>query len=299
MVTELLSSYAFWENASHQQKVLDSHLHYLSCGEKGKPILFLHGMPGSSFLWRNIMPELSDKRRCIAPDLIGMGHSGHPGIGYTLDDHIRYVQSFIDARNLQDIVLVVHGWGSVIGLDIASRDPDRFAGIVMCESHIRPIDSWNDLSLPVQEFFNELGEPDAARRLIVDENFLLDQWLPRSVMRKLNDEEVLAYQTPFLEKKKRDVLLQYVQDLPRGDGNDAVTQLIAHYSTWLANSPIPKLLMYAMPGFITPIETVAWAKRTLSNLSCVELPESLHFVQETSPERFVFTLREWLATHFS
>jgi haloalkane dehalogenase len=295
-MSEPLSSYAFWTDASHHVDILDSSMHYLRCGTQGDPILFLHGMPCSSFLWRNILPKLSKKGQCIAPDLIGMGRSGRPEISYTIQDHIRYVEAFISKLELENITLVVHGWGSVVGLDIASRQPERFKALVMCESHLRPVTQPEDLALPVQELMNQLGDGDQRRQAVVEDNFLLDTWLPSYVMKKMSKAEMDAYRFPFGDPKDRDVLLQYINDLPVGSGKDEATRIITNYSTWLCQSELPKLLLYAVPGFITAIDSVSWAQEHIPHLTATEMPESLHFVPETSPDAFAFAVKEWMAS---
>lgn len=281
--------------SSDTVNILDSKLHYVSLGSQGDSILFLHGMPCSSYLWRNILPELSKKGRCIAPDLMGMGESGQAGVAYTVLDHIRYIEAFIEELKLENITLVVHGWGSVIGLDIASRLPERFKKLVLCESHLKPITQWDELALPVQELMSRLGVEAQRRKAVVDENFLIDSWLPSYAMKKLTEEELAAYRIPFVEPSSREVLLQYIEDLPVGSGNDEATRIISNYSSWLCESEVPKLLLYAVPGFITPIESVSWAKNNFPNLTVVEMPESLHFVPETSPDAFAQTVGQWIS----
>lgn len=278
--------------ASKTVEVNGSKMHYLEQGS-GDPILFLHGMPTSSYLWRNILPALSDQARCIAPDLIGMGKSDKPDIDYRVFDHIEYVDGLIAALDLKNITIVMHGWGSVIGFDHARRHEKNIKGLAFFESHVRPTTDWNMLSLPVQQLSALLTRPGAAYRAVVQQNYLVNKLLPRGVIRPLQPEELTEYQKPFPTPETRKPLWQYIQDLPLGSGPDDVVELITRYSEWLEKTPIPKLMLYAIPGFITTVATVQWARDHLKNLQLVGLDDVLHFAQESVPEIFSQKLREW------
>lgn len=273
-------------------EIKGSKIHYLEQG-KGDPIVFLHGMPTSSYIWRNIIPELSESARCIAPDLIGMGKSDKPDIEYRIFDHIAYVDDFIAALDLKNITFVLHGWGSLIGFDHASRHEKNIKGLAFFESHVRPTTDWNMLSLPVQQLASLLKRPGASYRAIVQQNYLVKKLLPKGVMRTLSPEEIDEYAKPFPTADTRKPLWQYIQDLPLGEGPDDVVALIDAYSKWLEKTPVPKLMLYAIPGFITTVATVQWARDNLNNLTLVGLDDVLHFVQESVPELLSEKLREW------
>lgn len=277
---------------SHFVSVKKSKIHYLEDGS-GDPLLFLHGMPTSSYLWRNILPALSDKARCIAPDLIGMGASDKPKIDYTIFDHIQYIEGFIDALGLKNITLVLHGWGSLIGFDYARRHPSQVKAIAFFESHVRPTTDWEMLSLPVQQLATMLNKPGASYHAIVEQNYLVNRLLPNGVLRKLTPQELDHYKAPFPTPESRKPLWQYIQELPLGEGNTTVVKLIEKYSKWLQKAPQPKLMMYAIPGFITTIDTVRWAKDHICNLTLVEFQDALHFAQESMPDVFSRELRKW------
>jgi pimeloyl-ACP methyl ester carboxylesterase len=134
-------------------QVHDSKIHYIDEG-KGEPMLFLHGNPTSSYLWRNIIPHLTDKARCIAPDLIGMGKSDKPDIEYRFFDHARYVEGFIEKMKLKDITLVVHDWGSGLGFHYAMRNEDKISGIAFMESILFPLESWDMFPAADEELLN-------------------------------------------------------------------------------------------------------------------------------------------------
>ncbi len=272
--------------------VKGSRMHYLETG-RGEPVLFIHGMPTSSYLWRNIIPSLSDKAHCVAVDLIGMGQSSKPDIAYTVFDHIQYLDAFIEVLNLKNITLVMHGWGSVIGFDYACRNPDNVKAMAFFESHVQPTTEWDMLSLPVQQFATLLSRAKASRRAIIEQNYLVNKLLPRGMIRRLSEEEMEEYRKPFATPESRKPLWQYMQDLPLGEADGPVVKLIDRYSKWLQKSPQPKLMFYAIPGFITTMATVQWAKQHLPNLHLAPLQDALHFAQESMPDIFSQELRKW------
>ena len=272
--------------------VKGSQIHYIDVGQ-GDVVLFLHGMPTSSYVWRHIIPSLSGCARCIAPDLIGMGKSDKPDIDYRVFDHIAYMDAFIEALQLKNITLVLHGWGSVIGLDYARRHPDNIKAIAFYESHIQPVTDWSQLSLPVQQLAALLSRPGASYRAVIKQNYFIEKLLPRSIIRELTEEEMEAYRKPFLTEDSRKPLWQYVEDLPLGKGPADVVELIRKYSQWLQETKVPKLMLYAVPGFITTIDNVRWARDCLPNIQLVSLDDALHLAQESIPDQFSAALCQW------
>lgn len=278
--------------ADQSVKVLGAQLHYVEAGE-GDPILFLHGIPTWSYMWRNVIPHLESCGRCIAVDLIGMGRSDKPDIAYTVFDHLDYVSEFIQALNLQNITLVMHGWGSVIGFAYAMNNPDKIKALAFLEAHIRTPSTHEMLSLPVQELAALLDTNDGGYDAIINNNYYLNEILPRGILRTLSPAEMKAYQQPFADTQSRKPIWQYLQDLPKGSTTTPVSQLIDRYSTFLQQSEIPKLMFFAIPGFTTTIDTVAWAKQRLPNLSLVDIEDALHYATESNPERMGTELKKW------
>ncbi len=176
-------------------EVLGSDMHYLEAGE-GTPILFLHGIPTSSYLWRNIIPTLSSLGRCIAPDLIGFGKSAKPDINYSVFDHIKYIEAFIQALNLKHLVIVMHGWGSVIGFDYAMRHEKNCVGLVFYEAFLRSHNG-DDLSLPYQEQLAAWRDQDNDYELGMNGAVFVDATLPQTIMRQLSTQEMSEYRAPF------------------------------------------------------------------------------------------------------
>ena len=272
--------------------VLGSKIHYLQAG-KGDPILFLHGIPTSSFLWRNIIPTLAKHGHCIAPDLIGMGKSDKPDIEYRIFDHIKYIDAFIAALGLKRITLVLHGWGSVIGFNYAANHEDNIKGLAFYESQVRAAVRWDMLSLLEQQLGTLLKDKEKSYKAVIENNFFIDKLLPRSVLRELTKEELAQYGEPFHHQASRKVLWQFVLDRPFGNGPSDVTKLIDHYSAWLQKTTLPKLMMYTIPGFITPVSSILWCKEHFPNITITDLGEGLHFMQETNPKIFSEKLLDW------
>lgn len=274
---------------SHYLDIDNVKMHFIEKG-KGDPILFLHGIPTSSYIWRNIIPHLTPLGRCIALDLVGFGKSDKPNIHYTVTDHIKYVTSFIEKLNLKNITLVLHGWGSIMGFDFAMQHQDRIKGLVFYESYIRPTND-DDLSLPYQEQMYCLHEEEHLKHPLEGTQFI-DSLLPQGMIRPLSEEEWMNYRKPFLTKHADKPIVQYLKELPFGDNK--ANQIIAAYSKKLQHSKIPKLMLYSLPGFITSMATVIWAKEHLSHLEIDEIGEAMHYAQESNPALMGETISVWL-----
>ncbi len=276
---------------SHYTDINGSKIHYIEQGE-GDPILFLHGFPTSSYVWRKVIPHLSTLGRCIAPDLLGMGNSDKPDIGYTIDDHVNTIEKFIETLKLKNITLVMHGWGSVIGFTLAMKNPSNYKGLVFYEAYLRSKNG-DDLSLPFLEQINFLEKQKNLEDLMMNSSYLVDIVLPQSMMQTLSKEELDQYRKPFLTKNSGKVLYQYWKELPRGD-NNPVENLIADYSKKLTQSQLPKLMLYSIPGFITTVATLMWAKEHFPNLQIAEVGEDLHYAQESHATLMGETISAWL-----
>lgn len=270
-----------------------SNLQYVDEGQ-GDPILFLHGIPASSYSWRHIIPSLMPMARCIAPDMIGMGKSDKPKIEYRIFDHIRYIEGFIKALNLKRITLVLHGWGSVVGFHFAMQHPELIKGLAFYEAHVKPAEHWEDLSLPIQQLATLLQNEKASYRAVMQDNYVLKKLLPRAAINHLSKEVTEQYEQPFLTIESRLPLWQYLKDLPLGNNEPRdVIALINDYSKKLQQSNLPKLLLYAIPGFTMSMTDVIWCRQHLPNLTVADLGEALHFAQETQSEQFANALTSW------
>ena len=264
--------------------VLDSEIAYVDTGKAdGRPVVFLHGNPTSSYLWRNIIPHLAEGNRCLAPDLIGMGDSGVSSDGdYTFATHARYLDAWLAAMDLRDAVFVVHDWGSALGFHWAHRNQDRVAGIAYMEALVRPV-SWADWPDGAREFFQALRSP-AGDDMVLTKNLFVEVLLPRAVARGLSDAEMAHYRKRFTEPgESRRPTLTWPRQIPI-DGEPADVVAIAEgYSQWLASSDLPKLFINADPGSILVGEQREFC-RAWPNQTEVTVP-GLHFIQEDSPDQ--------------
>lgn len=288
--TQLTNEFLF---QSHYKEIEGLKIHYVDEGS-GEPIIFLHGIPTWSYLWRNVIPVISQKYRCIAPDLIGMGLSDKPDIQYTVFDHIHFMTQFLDSLDFEKLTLVMHGWGSVIGFHYAMQHEKRIKGLAFLEAHIRPVTHWDALSLPVQQFLSLIRDEEHGKVEVLENNYLIETILPSGVLSPLSADIMAHYRKPFPSVASRKPLLQYIHDFPKGNGEPAdVVALIREYSNRLKNSDVHKLMFYGVPGFMTNIEDVQWAKENFSNLDLVDLGEVMHFAQECCPLLMANEFLEW------
>ena len=270
--------------------VLDAQMSYFEAGV-GDPIVFLHGNPTSSYLWRNIIPHLSEHGRCLAPDLIGMGLSGKsPTKAYRFVDHARYLDAWFDTLGLTSkVTLVVHDWGSALGFYRASRYPAQIKAIAYMEAIARP-QRWEDFG-EASGIFRALRS-EKGEQMIFDENFFVETILPRSVIRKLRVEEMAAYRGPFLDREARLPTLVWPREIPiEGEPAD-VTAIVESYGKWLSQSPMPKLLIVGEPGALTTGRNLEFC-RTWPNQREVKV-KGRHFLQEDSPDQIGLALASFV-----
>jgi haloalkane dehalogenase len=231
---------------SNYVEVLGSQMHYIDEGE-GDPILFIHGNPTSSYLWRNIIPYVEPYGRAIAVDLIGMGKSDKPDIGYRFVDHAKYLEAFIEKLDLKNITLVVHDWGSALGFNYAMQNEDNVKGIAFMEAFLMPL-TWNGFPENVKEIFQTIRTPESGYDLIVNKNFFVEQLLPNAILRNLTEEEMNQYREPFKTVESRKPTWVWPNEIPI-DGKPAdVHKIVTDYNQWLQETELPKLLFYAYPG---------------------------------------------------
>ena len=290
MTNEISAEFPF------ESKFVDVHgskMHYIDEGE-GDTILFLHGNPMSSYLWRNIIPHLSGQGRCIAPDLIGMGKSDHPDIPYRYDDQYRYLSGFIENLGIgSNVTLVIHDWGSGLGFDWANRHRDAVKGIAYMEAIVRPIASWDEWPEAARKLFQALRSP-AGEQMILEKNVFVENILPGSVLRKLTDAEMAVYRRPFDEPGEgRRPTLTWPRQIPIAGEPEDVTAIARDYSAWLAESDVPKLFVNAEPGAILTGATREFC-RSWPNQTEVTVAGN-HFVQEDSPDEIGRAIADWLA----
>ena len=279
---------------SRYAEVHGSKMHYIEEGN-GTPVLFLHGNPTSSYLWRNVIPHVSPKARCIAPDLIGMGKSDKPRLKYQFEDHYKYVEGFIDALGLEKFVLVIHDWGSGLGFHYAAQHPDRVLGIAFMEAILRPA-RWKDFPPDFKMGFKLMRTPYLGWLMISGMNFFTTKILPQATIRELTDQEMAVYKAPYKTVSSRLPVRMWPCEIPI-DGKPARMQkIISEYSEKLTQSDYPKLLLHFKPGGIITERTVEWAESNMTNLKSVFIGKGLHYVQEDHPHEIGETIAQWLDT---
>jgi haloalkane dehalogenase len=278
-------------HARRRIDVLDAQMNYVDVGH-GDPIVFLHGNPTSSYLWRNIIPFLTDRGRCLAPDLVGMGRSGtSPHRAYRFADHARYLDAWFDAVGVIDrVVLVVHDWGSALGFDWARRHAERVQGIAYMEAIVQPR-RWEDFPNGRDAMFRALRS-EKGERMVLDENFFVETVLPNSIVRRLSDEEMAAYRAPFAEREQRWPTLVWPRELPIAGEPADVVKVVEDYGAWLAESPIPKLFVAAEPGALLTGRAREFC-RTWPNQQEVTV-KGIHYIQEDSPFEIGHALKDWV-----
>lgn len=281
--------------ASHYYSVDGDRMHVRQAGSRGSPIVFLHGVPVSSMTWSYVMDHMKDRHRCYAPDMIGMGLSDKPDIPYRIFDHLFYTQTLLDQLDLDDITLVMHGWGSIIGFDYAMRNSHRIKSMVFYEAHPKPVQDWGMLSLPVQQCLHMLKTHELDYDAVIKDNRFMSMLFPMAMMKSLPQEHYDHYQDVFSSPSSRKLLWQYCQDLPIPGHADDVVALVQHYSHWLEQTAIPKLMIYSTPGFITTMDTVSWCHEHLPYLDLFEVGQTMHFAQELRPRTFSDALLAWVS----
>ena len=278
--------------------VLDAQMAYVDVGETGsETVVFLHGNPTSSYLWRNVIPHVAEKARCLAPDLIGMGDSQKLlDQAYRFIDHRRYLDAFLDSVVPEGkITLVIHDWGSALGFDWARRNEHRVAGLAFME-FITPVTSWKDFPEAGRNLFRSFRAPETGRELLIEQNLFIEKVLSGGVVRTLSETEMNHYRAPFLEAESRDPLYRFPNELPIGGAPEDVFAIAEQYHEWLFSNDLPKLFFWAMPGALITEEKAAWYAARLRNTRSVAIGAGRHFVQEDQPHLIGCEIADWLST---
>ena len=267
---------------------------YVEVG-KGDPIIFLHGNPTSSYLWRNIIPHLEPHGRCIAPDLIGMGDSDKlepsgPG-RYRFVEHRDYLDVLLTELGVRNrVTFVVHDWGSALGFDWANRHRDAVRGISYMEAIVHPL-TWDEWPEVARGIFQGFRSP-AGEHLVLEDNAFVERVLPASILRRLGDEEMEVYRRPFRQPgEDRRPTLMWPREIPI-DGEPAdVAQIVTSYGNWLAAAEVPKLFINAAPGAILTGSQRAYCRRWPNQQEVTV--RGIHFIQEDSPDEIGEALSTW------
>ena len=281
--------------AKQHVSVLGSSMAYVEVGQ-GDPIVFLHGNPTSSYLWRNIIPHVQGLGRCIAPDLIGMGDSDKllPSgpESYRFVDHRQYLDALLDVLNVrQNVTFVVHDWGSALGFDWGNRHRDVVKGFAYMESIVRPL-TWAEWPEAARRVFQGLRS-SVGESLVLDDNVFVERVLPGSILRPLTAEEMTEYRRPYLEPgESRRPTLTWPRQIPLEGMPQDVVDIVTNYGHWLVHSAVPKLFINADPGAILTGAQRDFC-RTWPNQTEVTV-RGVHFVQEDAPDDIGTAIAEWL-----
>ena len=283
----------------HYVEVFGSKMHYIEEGT-GQPIVFIHGNPTWSYLWRNVLPHLLPYGRCIALDLIGYGRSEKPQIEYKWTNQARYVEEFFRKMGLYDAVLVLHDWGVSLGLNYAMRHESRVKAIAFMEGIFKTFPQWDDFSTPefraLFQRFRQGGQGGEGWKLLVEENFFIEHLLSGGVGRQLSGKEMDYYREPFKTTSSRIPIWSLARSVPVDGNPGEVWHALNEINESLKQSRLPKLLLHATPGGIVTEDSVEWCGQHLKNLTSVHVGPGLHYIQETTPHRIGRELADWYKT---
>jgi haloalkane dehalogenase len=280
----------------HVLEILNSTMAYTEAGAGDRTVVFLHGNPTSSHLWRNVIPQVADQARCLAPDLIGMGASGKPDIAYRFADHARYLDAWFDALNLHDVVLVGHDWGGALALDWAARHPGRTRAVALLETFLRPM-SWAEYPARAVDLFQALRTPGIGEQMVLEENWFIEIAL-RATNPGITDDDLAAYRAPYPDPASRRPLLQWPREIPLEDEPADVRDRFLAYDQWLSNTPdVPKLLLTTEPGGLVSAEIEQWCRDNVTALEVESIGKAGHHAPEDQPDAIGQAIARWLAQH--
>jgi haloalkane dehalogenase len=275
-----------------QRTVLNSTMAYRESGDPGAPtVLFLHGNPTSSYIWRNVIPSVAPIAHCIAPDLIGFGQSGKPDIAYRFADHVRYLDAFLAEAAVSSAYIVAQDWGTALAFHLAARRPEFVRGLAFME-FIRPMPTWDDF--PKRETFQNFRTPGVGEKMILEGNAFVEQILPGATIRRLTDEEMAVYRAPFPTPESRRPTWRFPNELPiAGEPADVYSTMLEAHAA-LSDSSYPKLLFVGDPGaLVSPAFAEEFAKG-LRNCNVIHLGPGAHYLQEDHPQAIGDNVKQWL-----
>ena len=276
----------------------EASMHFMEGGDpSADPILFIHGNPTWSYLWRNIMPHLESQGRVIAIDLMGMGMSDKPDMGYYFRDHAAYLEAFVDTLMLENITFVIQDWGSGLGLDYAARHPDKVKGIAMFEAVIPPLlpGALSDASEGIQDFFTNLRTPGLGEMLAISQNIFVEGVMPTPLGTAfgLSDEELNAYRAPYPTPESRFVTWRWPQEVPWDGEPSDVTARVSYYVAYLQRTETPVLYLWGNPGALHTPDTIPWLEANVANLTTTFIGTAAHFAQEDQPDAIGAAVSTW------
>jgi len=287
----------------YQHKFVDVegvNIAYVDEGE-GDPIVFIHGAPESSYIWRNIMPRLAPYGRIVAPDLIGHGLSDKPDVEYKFADYIKYLDGFFEALNLKNMTFVIHDWGSVLGLHYAARHPDNVRGVAMMEALCAPFYPIMDSKKAAAERPGKAGaihhyklyKGAEGEDLAINQNQFMEQTMSIHCHRKLSQREFDTYRDPFRKKEWRKPLFMWAREVGLDGDVPFTDEAMDGFNDWLLKTEVPILDVYCYPGEVSEEYDVRWRAERLKNHETAFCGVGLHFVQEDQPEAVSRAIADW------
>ncbi|MBL1072928.1 haloalkane dehalogenase [Nocardia sp. 2] len=276
--------------------ILDSYLNYTDTGAGDIPVVFLHGNPTSSYIWRNVIPHVSGETRVLAPDLIGMGDSGKPDSEYRFVDHARYLDAWFDALGLDQVVIVGHDWGGALGMHWAARHPERVRGIAVVETFLRPMD-WSEMPPQGAELFRRFRS-DEGEKLVLEQNMFIEFNLPAST-RSLSLTALEEYRRYYPTPESRLPMLVWPREFPLGGEPADVVAIIENYDRWMSESPeVPKLVMAVENGVgLGSPEMIDWAATTFAACETASIGPAGHHSPEDQPDAIGAAVADWIQRH--
>lgn len=263
----------------------------------GRPVLFVHGNPTSSYLWRNILPYAAKGHRAIAVDLIGMGGSSKPDIDYSFSTHYEYFSAFIQALGLKNLTLVGHDWGAALAWEYARINPGKVQRIAFMEGVVPPgfpVPSLEAMGPEMGNMFRAFRDPVEGPKIVMDENIFVEKVLPDFVNRALGEEAMTVYRAPFLKRGDRRPVLAWPREVPIGGEPASTTAVLGGISDFMAETKMPVLLLYADPGVLVPPAAVDWYVGRIANLEANFVGQGLHFIQEDQPDAIGRAIADWM-----
>jgi len=286
-----------------QSRFIEAHgakMHYIDEGE-GDTFLFLHGNPTSMYLWRNVMRYVKPHGRIVAVDNVGFGKSEKLDADYTLQTHIKYTDGFIETLGLKNVILVIHDWGSALGLNYAATHPDNVKGIVMMEAFLPPAFPADSVEIfgRAAGFFSQLRDPVTGREMIIDQNIFIEQFMAHAALtRSMPSSVVDVYRAPFTDPKTREPIFVWPNEIPIGGVPARNAEILEQYGAWLKNSETPKLLQYVSPGALVTPERADWAAQNFSHIETQFVGYGNHFIQEDNPQAIGRGIVDWHRRNF-
>lgn len=280
----------------HSIPVLNSTIAYRELGERSAhAVIFLHGNPTHSFIWRDIMPHVAAKAWCLAPDLIGFGASGKPDIAYSFLEHAAYLEAFLQQMDIESFTLVGQDWGGALAIHLAARYPTKVRGVALME-FVRPSPTWEDFHPLEQarERFKLMRAPGSGEEFVLQQNFFIEQMLPKGSLRPLTVEEMDAYRAPFPTPESRKPMLAFPRMMPIAGEPADVYQLIERNEAIMATAQYPKLILFSPNGVLTPRAVAERYAARFANCKLVELGEGTHNIQEDHPDAIGRAIAAWL-----